>query len=68
MSHIKDFHREHRVFGYRRMTRFVNCHLRVNYNNKRIRRSHGYCTKTSFVNIEENLLNRNVIAEAPNQK
>ncbi len=63
------------------MTRAVNRKLRTTYNKKRIRRlmrilgissiirrSRGYCTKTSFVNIEENLLNREFTAQAPNQK
>ncbi|WP_153048197.1 DDE-type integrase/transposase/recombinase, partial [Streptococcus suis] len=33
-----------------------------------IRRSKGYCTKTSFVNVEDNILNRDFTATAPNQK
>lgn len=33
-----------------------------------IRRSNGYCTKTSYVNIEENILDREFEAEAPNRK
>ncbi|MFL2080058.1 DDE-type integrase/transposase/recombinase, partial [Marinilactibacillus psychrotolerans] len=33
-----------------------------------IRRSKGYCTKTSYVNIEENILNRQFKADKPNQK
>ena len=33
-----------------------------------IRRAKGYCTKTSFVNVEDNILNRNFTATAPNQK
>ena len=63
------------------MTRFVNRKLETNYNKKRIRRlmhilglrsiirrAKGYCTKTSFVNVEDNILNRNFTATAPNQK
>lgn len=63
------------------MTRAVNRKLGTTYNKKRIRRlmrilgissiirrSRGYCTKTSFVNIEENILNREFAAHAPNQK
>ena len=82
MSHIKDFHREHNgIFGYRRMTLNINRLLGTNYNKKRIRRlmqilglqsvirrSRGYCTKTSYKNIEDNLLNRDFTATAPNQK
>lgn len=33
-----------------------------------IRRSRGYCTKTSYKNIEDNILNRDFTATAPNQK
>lgn len=33
-----------------------------------IRRSKGYCTKTSYINIEDNILAGNFTAEAPNQK
>lgn len=33
-----------------------------------IRRSRGYCTKTSVIHIEENILNRDFTATAPNQK
>lgn len=79
---IKELHAKHRgILGYRRMTRFVNRKLGTTYNKKRIRRlmrilgissvirrSRGYCTKTSFVNIEENILNREFTAHVPNQK
>ncbi|WP_437132847.1 IS3 family transposase [Streptococcus suis] len=79
---IKDLHSQHNgILGYRRMTRFVNRKLETNYNKKRIRRlmhilgirsiirrSKGYCTKTSFVNVEDNILNRDFTATAPNQK
>ncbi len=63
------------------MTRAINRKLGTTYNKKRIRRlmrilgissiirrSRDYCTKTSFVTIEENLLNREFTAQAPNQK
>lgn len=63
------------------MTRDVNRQLKVTYNKKRIRRlihilsissiirhSRGYCTKTSFVNIEENIFNRDFTAYVSNQK
>ncbi|WWL40066.1 DDE-type integrase/transposase/recombinase [Ruoffia tabacinasalis] len=33
-----------------------------------IRRSNGYSTKTSYINIEENILNREFSAEKPNEK
>lgn len=70
------------ILGYRRMTRFLNRELLgITYNKKRIRRlmrilgiqsiiyrSRGYCTKTSFVNIEENILNHDFTAEKPNEK
>lgn len=79
---IKSLHTKHKgILGYRRMTRFLNRMLGTNYNKKRIRRlmrilsissiirrSKGYCTKTSFKHIEENLLNRDFKASAPNQK
>ena len=82
METIKELHTKHKgILGYRRMTRFVNRTLGTNYNKKRIRRlmrilgissiirrARGYCTKTSFKNIEENILNRDFTAEAPNQK
>ncbi|WP_142386347.1 IS3 family transposase, partial [Streptococcus thermophilus] len=79
---IKALHSQHNgILGYRRMTRFVNRKLETNYNKKRIRRlmhilgirsiirrSKGYCTKTSFVNVEDNILNRDFTATAPDQK
>ncbi|MET3557007.1 hypothetical protein ABID29_000116 [Streptococcus rupicaprae] len=79
---LKDLHKTHKgILGYRRMTRFVNRKLGTTYNKKRIRRlmrilgissvirrSRGYCTKTSFVTIEENILNRELTAQSPNQK
>ncbi|HEL0023088.1 TPA: IS3 family transposase, partial [Streptococcus equi subsp. zooepidemicus] len=79
---IKELHTKRKgILGYRRMTRAVNRKLGTTYNKKRIRRlmrilgissiirrSRGYCTKTSFVNIEENILNREFAAHAPNQK
>ncbi len=82
MDVIKELHSQHNgILGYRRMTRFVNRKLETNYNKKRIRllmhilgirsiirRAKGHCTKTSFVNIEDNILNRDFTAAAPNQK
>ena len=82
MDVIKKLHSQHNgILGYRRMTLFVNRKLETNYNKKRIRRlmhilglrsiirrAKGYCTKTSFVNVEDNILNRNFTATAPNQK
>lgn len=79
---MKELHAQYKgILGYRRMTRFINRKLGTNYNPKRIRRlmhilglqsvirrSRGYCTKTSFKNIEDNLLNRDFTATAPNQK
>lgn len=82
MGTIKELHAQYNgILGYRRMTRFINRKLGTSYNKKRIRRlmrilglqsiirrSRGYCTKTSFINIEENILNRDFTATAPNQK
>ncbi|CAM3292324.1 IS3 family transposase [Streptococcus pluranimalium] len=82
MTIIKELHAKyHGILGYRRMTRFVNRQFGTHYNPKRIRRlmrilgissvirrSRGYCTKTSYQNIKENLLNREFTASAPNQK
>ncbi|MGZ7192187.1 IS3 family transposase, partial [Streptococcus pyogenes] len=82
MTHVKDLHHKHNgIFGYRRMTLYVNRLLGTNYNKKLnrclmqilglqsvIRRSRGYCTKTSYKNIEDNLLNRDFTATVPNQK
>ncbi len=60
---------------------FINRKSKKQYNRKRvrrlmgildlksyIRRSNGYCTKTSYVNIEDNILNREFTAGQPNQK
>ncbi|GIP62836.1 hypothetical protein J32TS6_13910 [Virgibacillus pantothenticus] len=33
-----------------------------------IRRSNGYSTKTSYINIKENILNREFTAGKPNEK
>ncbi len=82
MDVIKELHSQHNgILSYRRMTLFVNRKLGTSYNKKRIRRlmhilgirsiirrANGYCTKTSFVNVEENILNRDFTATAPNQK
>lgn len=69
------------IFGYRRITMVINRTSEKQYNPKRIRRlmlllglqsvirrATGGCTKTSYKNIEENLLNREFHAEAANQK
>lgn len=79
---IKELHQLHNgIFGYRRMTTFVNRELETNYNKKRIRRlmrilgirsvirqvRHS-CTKPGDRNYEENILNRDFSATAPNQK
>ena len=63
------------------MALFLDRQRGTSYNKKRIRRlmrilgissvihrSRGYCTRTSFVNVEENLLNREFTADAQNQK
>src|SRR5699024_9923894 len=62
-------------FGYRRITMTINRKYKKQYNPKRIRRlminlglkshirrSNGYSTKTSYENIEENILNREFTA------
>lgn len=67
------------IYGYRRLTMNINRRYGTQYNHKRIRRlliklglrshirrSKGYCTKTSYKNIEENHLNGDFTAEAPN--
>ena len=56
MDIIKKLHSQHNgILGYRRLRSII-------------RRAKGYCTKTSFVNVEDNILNRNFTATAPNQK
>nr|WP_239584962.1 IS3 family transposase [Chryseomicrobium aureum] len=77
----KMFQKYKGILGYRRITMFINRQFKKRYNRKRIRRlmirlslksfirrSNGYCTKTSYVNIEDNILNRDFTAEQPNQK
>lgn len=69
------------TLGYREMTRKINKEYSSNYNEKRIRRlmrkqhlitfvrrASAYCTKTSYVNIEENILNRDFTATKPDEK
>ncbi|WP_270300933.1 IS3 family transposase [Streptococcus infantarius] len=64
------------ILGYRRMTLFVNRMLGTSYNKKRIRRLMHILgirsiirrAKGSFVNVEDNILNRDFTATAPNQK
>lgn len=70
------------IIGYRCLTVPLDLTSKTKqYNKKRIRRlmvkqglksyirrSHGYCTKTSYKNIEENHLNHNFKADRPNQK
>jgi putative transposase len=82
MKKVKEeFKRHHGNFGYRRITMVINRKYKKQYNEKRIRRlmdqtglkshirrSNGYSTKTSYENIEENILNREFTAEKPNEK
>lgn len=69
------------IYGYRRIRMVIQRKYGKRYNLKRIRRlmislglksfirrSNGYSTKTSYVNIEENILNREFTADKPNQK
>lgn len=69
------------IYGYRRLTMNINRRHGTQYNHKRIRRlliklglrsyirrSNGYCTKTSYQNIEANHLNGAFTATAPNEK
>jgi len=77
----KIFKKRDGTFGYRRITMKINRKYKKQYNYKRIRRlmiqmglkshirrSNGYSTKTSYKNIEENILNREFTAERPNEK
>ncbi|TFD94488.1 IS3 family transposase [Jeotgalibacillus sp. R-1-5s-1] len=82
LGEIKRLFNKHQgILGYRRITVFINRRFKKQYNRKRIRRlmiklclksfirrSNGYCTKTSYVNIEDNVLNRAFTASQPNQK
>lgn len=82
MEKIKEvFKNRNGIYGYRRITIEINRTVKKHYNPKRIRRlmnemglkshirrSNGYSTKTSYVNIEENILNREFSAEKPNEK
>jgi len=82
MEKVKEtFKKNNGNFGYRRITMTINRKYRKQYNPKRIRRlmiemglkshirrSNGYSTKTSYENIEENILNREFTAEKPNEK
>jgi len=82
MGKIKETFKKHNGnFGYRQITMTINRKYEKQYNPKRIRRlmtrlglkshirrSNGYSTKTSYVNIEENILNREFSAEEPNEK
>lgn len=83
MKRVKEkFHKYDGIFGYRRITIALNRESKDRtYNYKRIRRlmlkmglkshirrSNGYSTKTSYVNIEENHLNRDFRANHPNEK
>ncbi|WP_420851749.1 IS3 family transposase [Oceanobacillus jeddahense] len=69
------------IYGYRRIRMVIQRKYGKRYNLKRIRRlmillslksfirrSSGYSTKTSYVNIEDNILNREFTADKPNQK
>lgn len=82
MEKIKEiFKNRNGIYGYRRITMEINRTIKKQYNPKRIRRlmnkmglkshirrSNGYSTKTSYENIEENILNREFSAEKPNEK
>lgn len=82
METIKELHRCHGgILGYRRMTIFINRQLDTNYNKKRIRRLmktlgissvirrvRQSCTKAGAKCYEDNSLNRDFTATAPNQK
>lgn len=82
MEKIKELHKDYNgILGYRRMTTFINRQLNTNYNKKRIRnlmrilgissvirRVRHSCTKADDKFYEENLLNRDFTATAPNQK
>lgn len=82
MDKIQELFKEYGgIYGYRRITMVINRRYEKRYNLKRIRRlmiqlglksfirrSNGYSTKTSFVNIEENILNREFTADKPNEK
>lgn len=82
MEAIKElFKKRNGTFGYRQMTMTINRTYKKQYNSKRIRRlmnlmglkshirrSNGYSTKTSYVNIEDNILNREFTAKRPNEK
>lgn len=69
MDKIKELHRLYNsILGYRRMTTFINRQLETTYNKKRIRRVRHACTKAGDRFYEENILNRDFTATAPNQK
>ncbi len=82
MKKVKEeFRKYNGNFGYRRITMVINRKYKKQYDEKRIRRlmiqmglkshirrSNGYSTKTSYINIEENILNREFTAENPNEK
>ncbi|MFC4559991.1 IS3 family transposase, partial [Virgibacillus kekensis] len=69
------------IYGYRRIRMVIQREFGKRYNLKRIRRlmiqlglksfirlSNGYSTRTSYVNIEDNILNREFTVDKPNQK
>ncbi|VEF48886.1 transposase IS3/IS911 [Bacillus freudenreichii] len=82
MDKIQEIFKEYGgIYGYRCITMVIRRRYGKRYNPKRIRRlmmqlglksfirrSNGYSTKTSFVNIEENILNREFTADKPNEK
>ncbi|WP_410531044.1 IS3 family transposase [Streptococcus sp. VEG1o] len=82
LEQIKKRHHSHKgILGYRRMTTFINRQCNTNYNKKRIRRLmrivgisavirrvRQSCTKAGDQFYEENILNRDFTATAPNQK
>ncbi|WP_139344947.1 IS3 family transposase [Virgibacillus pantothenticus] len=82
MKKVKEeFRKYNGNFGYRRITMEINRQYKKQYDEKRIRRfmiqmglkshirrSNGYSTKTSYINMEENILNREFTAGKPNEK
>lgn len=82
MEKIKEtFDQMNGVWGYRRITMYINRTYDKTYNKKRIRRlmlkmglkshirrSNGYSTQSSYRNIEPNRLERDFTADKPNEK
>lgn len=82
MEKIKEkFNQMNGIWGYRRITMYINRTQDKTYNKKRIRRlmlkmglkshirrSNGYSTQSSYRNIEPNRLDRDFTADKPNEK